>query len=63
MNISQALNVALPEMPAKMVSQRYPRVHPNVVFKEHIEEGQPVVRAFVPGEERDVQFSASTLEV
>ena len=49
MNISQALNVALPEMPAKLVSQRYPRVHPEVVFKEHIEEGQPVVRAFVPG--------------
>ena len=51
MNITQALNVALPEMPAKMVSQRYPRVHPNVVFKEHIEEGQPVVRVFLPGEE------------
>ena len=25
MNITQALNVALPEMPAKLVSQRYPR--------------------------------------
>ncbi len=51
MNISQALNVALPEMPAKMVSQRYPRVNPNIVFKGHLEEGQPVVRVWVPGEE------------
>jgi putative peptide zinc metalloprotease protein len=49
MNITQALNVALPELPARLVSQRYPRVHPKVVFKDHIEEGQPVIRAFVPG--------------
>jgi putative peptide zinc metalloprotease protein len=48
MNITQALNVALPEMPARMVSQRYPKLHPKAVFKEHIEEGQPVIRAFVP---------------
>ena len=48
MNITQALNVALPELPARMVSQHYPRVHPKVVFKEHIEEGQLVIRAFVP---------------
>jgi putative peptide zinc metalloprotease protein len=49
MNITQALNVALPELPAKLLSQRPPRIHPEVVFKEHIEEGVPVVRAFVPG--------------
>ena len=49
MNITQALNVALPELPAKLVSQRPPRVHPDVVFKEHIEEGKPVIRAYVPG--------------
>src|SRR5271157_3214617 len=55
MNITQALNVALPELPAKMVSQRYPRVHSGVVFKEHIEEGQLVIRAFVPG--ADLMFT------
>ena len=49
MNITQALNVALPELPAKLMSQRPPRVHPDVVFKEHIEEGKPVIRAYVPG--------------
>ncbi len=49
MNITQALNVALPELPARVVSQRYPRLHPETVFKEHIEEGQPVIRAFAPG--------------
>jgi len=49
MNITQALNVALPEMPAKLMSQRYPRIPPNVVFKEHLEEGERVVKAVVPG--------------
>jgi putative peptide zinc metalloprotease protein len=49
MNITQALNVALPELPAKLISQRPPRLHPDVVFKEHIDEGKPVIRAYVPG--------------
>jgi putative peptide zinc metalloprotease protein len=56
MNIAQALNVALPELPAKLVSQRYPRVHPEVVFKEHMEEGKPVTKAFVPGTEAMFTF-------
>lgn len=56
MNITQALNVALPELPARLVSQRYPRVHPKVVFKEHNEGGQPVIRAFVPGTEAMFTF-------
>lgn len=49
MNITQALNVALPELPARLISERPPRVHPEVVFKEHIEDGKAVVKVFVPG--------------
>jgi putative peptide zinc metalloprotease protein len=49
MNITQALNVALPELPARLISERPPRVHPDVVFRDHVEDGIPVVRAFVPG--------------
>jgi putative peptide zinc metalloprotease protein len=49
MNITQALNVALPELPARLLSERPPRVHPEVVFKEHLEEGVFVVKVFVPG--------------
>jgi putative peptide zinc metalloprotease protein len=40
-----------------MVSQRYARVHPKVVFQEHIEDGEPLVRAFVPGIEAMFTFS------
>jgi putative peptide zinc metalloprotease protein len=49
MNITQALNVALPELPARLMSERPPKVHPEIVFQEHIEEGAAVVKAFVPG--------------
>ena len=49
MNITEALNQVLPEMPAKIVSQRFPRLHPDVVFKEHLLDGRPVIKAYVPG--------------
>lgn len=49
MNITQALRVALPELPTRLISERPPRVHPDVVYREHIEDGVPMVRAFVPG--------------
>lgn len=49
MNITQALRVALPELPTRLISERPPRVHPDVVYREHLEEGVPMVRAFVPG--------------
>lgn len=49
MNITRALDVALPELPAKMMAERYPRIPPDVVFKEHIEEGERIVKAVVPG--------------
>jgi putative peptide zinc metalloprotease protein len=55
MNITQALNVALPELPARLLSERPPRIHPEIVFKEHLEEGSAVVKVFVPGV--DAMFS------
>jgi putative peptide zinc metalloprotease protein len=49
MNITQALRVALPELPTRLISERPPRLHPEVVYREHLEEDGPMVRAFVPG--------------
>jgi len=49
MNLTQALNVALPEIPARVVAQRCPRLHPEVVHQEHIVDGRPTVRVYVPG--------------
>jgi putative peptide zinc metalloprotease protein len=48
MNLTRALEVALPEIPARTVAQRYPRLDPGTSFREHIEDGKPVVRIYVP---------------
>jgi putative peptide zinc metalloprotease protein len=51
MNLTRALNVALPEIPARTLAQRYPRLDPGHTFREHIEDGQPVVRVYIPSVE------------
>jgi putative peptide zinc metalloprotease protein len=56
MNLTQALNAALPEIPAHTLAQRCPRVPPDAVFKEHIESGQPVVRVLVPSQDAVYRF-------
>lgn len=48
MNLNQALNVALPEIPARTIAQRYPRLDPGMTFKEHFEDGRTVVRMYAP---------------
>jgi len=48
MNLTQALDVALPEIPARTLGQVLPRIHPDVVANEHIVDGRPLVRAVVP---------------
>ena len=56
MNITEALNVALPEIPARTVAQRYPRLDPAATFKEHIEDGHKVVRVYLPSEQTMFRF-------
>jgi putative peptide zinc metalloprotease protein len=56
MNITEALNAALPEIPARMIARHYPRIAPDVVAQEHIEDGQPVVRVYVPSAESMFKF-------
>src|ERR1700694_4012811 len=48
MNLTRALEVALPEIPARTVAQHYPRLDPGTTFREHIEDDKPVVRIYVP---------------
>src|ERR1700676_3038933 len=48
MNLTRALEVALPEIPARTVTQHYPRLDPGTTFREHIEDGKPMVRIYVP---------------
>ena len=49
MNIVEALNVALPEMPERLMRQkRAPKMDPRLVAREHISEGVPEVRVLIP---------------
>lgn len=57
MNITEALNQVLPEMPTRIISQHFPRLHPDVVHKEHVQDGELEVRAFVPGVEALFTFT------
>lgn len=57
MNLTRALDVALPDIPARTLAQRYFRLHPKIVFREHILDGKPTVRAIVPGAQGLYTFS------
>ena len=57
MNIVRALEVALPEMPERIVRQTPPKLDPRVISREHIEKGDAVVLVKMPGTELVFRFS------
>jgi putative peptide zinc metalloprotease protein len=48
MNLTRALDVALPDIPARSIVQRVPRIDPKVTFREHVEDGERIVRVYFP---------------
>jgi putative peptide zinc metalloprotease protein len=63
MNLTRVLDVALPELPARAILERAPRLPPDIVFKEHIEDGKPVIRALVPGQDAVYRFQKPNWEL
>jgi hypothetical protein len=57
MNLVEALNVALPEMPAKTVRKGAPRLNPRVSAREHLEGGVTTIYAHIPGSGEYFRFS------
>ncbi len=57
MNILEALEVALPDLPAQTAQRRYPKLDPSVISREHVEQGEHVVLAKMPGTECYIRFS------
>ena len=57
MNIVRALDVALPELPERIVRQTPPKLDPRVISKQHMEEGQPVILVKMPGTDLVFRFS------
>jgi putative peptide zinc metalloprotease protein len=56
MNIVRALDVALPELPDRLVRHAPPKLDPRVIYKEHIENGDPMVLVRMPGTESIYRF-------
>jgi putative peptide zinc metalloprotease protein len=56
MNLAEALNAALPELPAKTARVGYPRLDPRTICAENIEEGQTVMVAHIRGTEALYRF-------
>src|SRR5215467_10017487 len=57
MNIVRALEIALPELPERSVRQIPPKLDPRVISRQHIENGQAVVLAKMPGTDLVFRFS------
>jgi putative peptide zinc metalloprotease protein len=56
MNLIEALNVALPELPGKIIGQA-PRLDPRVSAREHLEGEVPTIFAHIPGSGEYFRFS------
>ena len=59
MNLTRVLNNALPELPARTLSNKAPRIPPDMVFKEQIENGERIFRVVVAGKDAMYRFPPS----
>ncbi|MGA2372162.1 MAG: HlyD family efflux transporter periplasmic adaptor subunit [Candidatus Korobacteraceae bacterium] len=57
MNILEAFDAALPEMPARSAQRSLPKLDPRVISKEHIEQGVSTVLAKMPGADTYVRLT------
>jgi putative peptide zinc metalloprotease protein len=57
MNIVQALDAALPELPERVVRRDRPKLDSRVITKEHIEHDRPIIIAKVPGSDVVLRFA------
>jgi putative peptide zinc metalloprotease protein len=57
MNLSEVLNVALPELPARRIGKSFPRLHPKLIAREQVEGGARTVVAMIPGGRHILRFS------
>jgi len=49
MNLSEVLNVALPELPARRNRKIFPQLHPQLIIREQIEDGVPTMVGLISG--------------
>ncbi|HEY1808974.1 MAG TPA: HlyD family efflux transporter periplasmic adaptor subunit [Acidobacteriaceae bacterium] len=56
MNLAEALNAALPDLPARRARVGYPRLDPETVHRDNIEDGEPVVVVLIRGRDQIFRF-------
>jgi len=57
MNLAEAFNAALPDLPARRSRTTYPKLDPALVSKENTEDGQPVIAALIRGTDKVFRFT------
>jgi putative peptide zinc metalloprotease protein len=57
MNLAEAFNAALPDLPVGRNRVSYPRVDPAMVWHENVEEGAPVIVALIRGTDKIFRFT------
>jgi putative peptide zinc metalloprotease protein len=57
MNIANALKIALPELPERVIQRSVPRLDPRVIAKQQLEKGQPVILAKMPGADNFIRLA------
>jgi len=56
MNIANALNAALPELPERLIKRSLPKLDPRVIAKQQLENGKPTVLAKLPGADNFIRL-------
>lgn len=57
MNLAEALNEALPSVPMRGNRSSMPRLDPNLVARENIEDGEPVIAAVIRNTDKMFRFT------
>jgi putative peptide zinc metalloprotease protein len=64
MNLSEALDAALPEIPqSRLARGRPPRLDPDLIVREEVLDGEPIVGAFQRGKANYFRFSPAQWEL
>ena len=57
MNLTEALHVALPDLPSRSARKHCPRLHPHIIARQQSEDGEPVIYAIVSGANQLYRFT------
>ena len=57
MNLAEAFNAALPDLPVSRTRAGYPKLDPALIARQNVEDGEPVIVALIRGSDKIFRFS------